>query len=290
MPDPLRLALPKGRMEAAVLDLLAAAGVRVTPSARGYRPRVHLPDTDAKVLKPQSIVEMLAMGRRDVGFAGADWAAELGVELVEVLDTGLDPVAVVAAAPEALLVGGLLPARRVVVATEYVSLTRAWAARSGIDAEVVRSYGATEVFPPEDADAIVDNTATGATLRANGLAILDTLLRSSTRLYASPEAWADPARRARIEDLRVLLASVLEARQRVMIEVNADAASLDAVVGVLPAMRRPTVAPLYGSGDGAGSFAVKAAVPRETLPTLLPALKAAGGTDVVVSSLAQIVP
>lgn len=287
---PLRLALPKGRMERGVLDLLAAAGVRVTPTARGYRPDVHLPAVEAKVLKPQSIVEMLGLGSRDVGFAGADWVAELGADLVEVLDTGLDPVSVVAAAPDAFLAGGALPARRLVVATEYVRLTEAWIARAGLDAEIVRSFGATEVFPPEDADVIVDNTATGATLQANGLTIVETLLRSSTRLYASPAAWADGAKRARIEDLRLVLASVLEARRRVMVEVNARADVLDAVVAALPAMQRPTVAPLYGSGDGPGSFAVKAAVPRDGLPTLIPALKAAGGTDVVVSALAQIVP
>lgn len=283
---PLRLGLPKGRMERAVLDLLAEAGVRVTPTARGYRPAVGLPDTETKVLKPQSIVEMLAHGSRDVGFAGADWVAELGADVVEVLDTGLDPVAVVAAAPDALADADAWRGRPLVVASEYVRLASRWAEAEGLRAEVVRSYGATEVLPPEDADVIVDNTATGATLVANGLAIVATLLRSSTRLYASRAAWDDPARRARIEDLRLVLASVLAARQRVMVEVNASAEALDAVVAALPAMRRPTVAPLYGNG----SFAVKAAVARDRLPALIPALKAAGGTDVVVSSLAQIVP
>src|SRR2546425_9567043 len=109
---PLRLGLPKGRMEQAVLTLLGDAGIRIRPGARGYRPDVSLPDTEAKILKPQNVVEMLALGSRDLGFAGADWVAELEANVVEVLDTGLDPVQVVAAAPKTLLVDGRLPARR----------------------------------------------------------------------------------------------------------------------------------------------------------------------------------
>ncbi len=283
---PLRLALPKGRMEQGVLTLLDDAGIGIRPSARGYRPDVSLPDTEAKTLKPQNIVEMLSLGSRDIGFAGADWVAELEANVVELLDTCLDPVHVVAAAPEALLERGRLPARTLVVASEYERLAQRWIAQRGLAAEFVRSYGATEVFPPEDADVIVDNSATGATLAANGLAVVDELMRSSTRLYASPVALADPARRRRIEDLVLVLNSVLVARRRVMLEVNASADCLDAVVRVLPAMRQATVAPLFGNGG----YAVKAAVPRESLPLLIPAVKAAGGTDVVVSTLSQIVP
>jgi ATP phosphoribosyltransferase len=284
--ETLRIGLPKGRMERAVLDLLADGGIRVTPTARGYRPTVRLDHAEAKVLKPQNIVEMLAHGSRDMGFAGADWVAELSANVVEVLDTGLDPVEIVAAAPSAILDGGRLPSRRLIVASEYECLTRRWTTRCGVDADIVRSYGATEVFPPEDADVIVDCSATGATLRANGLAIVDTLMPSSTRLYASPVAWEQPARRRRIEDVALLLRSVLEARQRVMLEVNASAECLEQVVAALPAMRRPTVSPLYGNG----SYAVKAAVRRDALPNVIPAIKAAGGTDVVVSTLSQIVP
>ena len=285
---PFRLGLPKGRMEQSVLTLLADAGIRVRPSARGYRPDVSLPGAEAKMLKPQNIVEMLALGSRDIGFAGADWVAELegGADVVELLDTGLDPVQLVAAAPVALLEGGQMPKRRLIVASEYERLTRRWISASGLCAEFVRSYGATEVFPPEDADVIVDNTATGATLEANDLAIVDKLMRSSTRLYAHRAALDDPARRRFIDDLVLLINSVLEARRRVMLEVNASAACLDAVVAVLPSMRQATVSRLFGDTG----YAVKAAVPRELLLQVIPAVKAAGGTDVVVSTLSQIVP
>ncbi len=282
----LRIGLPKGHMEKAVLKLLADAGISVTPTARGYRPTVSLCKSEAKVLKPQNIVEMLALGSRDVGFAGADWVEEMNANVVELIDTGLDKVKVVAAVPESLLEEGRLPNRRLTVASEYERLTTSWIERNGINAEFVRSYGATEVFPPEDADLIVDNTATGNTLAANGLVVFDTLTASSTRLYASPDALANESKKERIESLALLLRSVLEARSRVMVEVNASSDRLDAVVSLLPCMREATVSTLFGNSG----YAVKAAVPRDMLPTVIPAIKAAGGSDVVVTTLSQIVP
>lgn len=282
----IRLALPKGRMQEGVFTLLADAGIRVRAGERSYRPAVSLPGLEVKILKPQNVIEMLDAGSRDAGFAGADWVAELEARVVEVLDTGLDPVRLVAAAPARLVVNGGLPRRRLTVASEYERLAKAWIQSRGLDAAFVRSYGATEVFPPEDADCIVDITATGETLRANALTIVDELSRSSTRLYASRTAMDDPARRAGIERFAMLLRSVLEARRRVMLELNVPADRLEAVVAVLPCMREPTISTLHGSGG----FAVKAAVPRDQLPALIPELKARGGTDIVASNVGQIVP
>lgn len=281
-----RLGLPKGRMESSVLRLLAEAGIDVKGSDRSYRPSISLPDTEAKTMKPQNIIEMLSHGRRDVGFAGADWVEELGVDVVEILDTGLDRVSLVAAVPRDLVANGELPKRKIVVTSEYERIAGNWIAAKGIEAEFVRSYGATEVFPPEDADLIIDNVATGATLRANGLVVFDRIMRSSTRLYASRAAMENPEKAERIDALRLVLTSVLEARLRVMIEINAPVDRLDAVVSLLPCMREATVAPLFGESG----YAVRAAVPRKELPRLLPLLKASGGTDIVVSSIAQIVP
>ena len=283
----LRLGLPKGRMQAEVFALLDAAGLKVRAGAREYRPTISAGDFNVKILKPQNIVEMLAANSRDVGFAGADWVAELGADVVELLDTGFDPVQLVAAAPDALLDDGRLSRRiDLVVASEYLRLTGRWIAGSGLAARVVRSYGATEVFPPDDADIIVDNTATGATLAANGLTIIDTLMRSSTRLYANPRALDDPARRGAIDDMTMLLKSVLDARQRVMCEVNVSADRLEAVCAVLPCMREPTVAVLHGGGG----YAIKAAVLRSSLPKLVPLIKATGGSDIVITTLTQLVP
>ncbi|MEZ4267448.1 MAG: ATP phosphoribosyltransferase [Myxococcota bacterium] len=281
-----RMALPKGRMQDGVFSLLGDAGIQVRLSERGYRPTISLPGFDTKILKPQNIVEMLHMGSRDLGFAGADWVDELQAELVEMLDTGLDPVRIVAAAPKEIVVNGRLPTTRLVVASEYDRMTRAWIERKGLNAVFVRSYGATEVFPPEDADCIVDNTATGSTLRANGLEIVDELMRSSTRLYAHPRALDIPEKRATIEHLVLLVRSVIEARRRVMVELNVPDAQLESLIEVLPCMREPTVSRLHGEAG----YAVKAAVPRADLPTLIPTLKSRGGTDIVVSNLAQIVP
>jgi ATP phosphoribosyltransferase len=284
-PNVLRLALPKGRMQDEVFSLLAAAGLRVKAGTRGYRPTISLPSCEVKLLKPQNIVEMLHAGSRDVGFAGADWVAELGAEVVEVLDTGLDPVRVVAAAPEALVQDGRLPDTPLVVASEYERLSRGWIARRGLQARFLRSYGATEVFPPEDADLIVDNTATGATLEANGLVVVDELMPSTTRLFAHPRSLEARGRREAIERFALLLTSVLDARRRVMLEVNVSAERLEAVCQILPCMREPTIAPLHG---GAG-YALKAAVLRDELAAVIPRIKAAGGSDIVVTSPSNIV-
>jgi ATP phosphoribosyltransferase len=262
------LALPKGRMQAGVLRLLSDAGIKVHASDRSYRPTVSWARCDCKIFKPQNIVEMLDVGSRDIGFAGADWVAELETDLVQLLDCELDPVRIVAAAPSSIMVAGRLPRRPLVVASEYRKLTQRWITRRELDARFVRSYGATEVFPPEDADCIVD-----------------AVLCSSPRLYANPRAMDDPDKRTLIDELTLLLTSVLSARQRVMVEVNVGAAALERVIEALPCMRQPTIAQLHAD-EG---YAVKAAVPRDRLPKLVCELKARGATDIVVSKLAQII-
>jgi ATP phosphoribosyltransferase len=284
--DLIHLAVPKGRIEAGVSQLLADAGVHLRVGLRGYRPVTSVEGFEVKLLKPQNIVEMLAAGSRDIGFAGADWVAEKSADLIELLDTGLDPVRVVAAAPESILEGGKLPDHHLVVASELERLAGRWIEENQLDATLVRSYGATEVFPPEDADVIVDISATGETLTANGLVVVDELMRSSTRLYASRNALDTPGKKLAIDGLVLSLRSVLEARGRVMVELNVTPGDVEQVIGVLPAMREPTISTLHG-GDG---LAVKAAVPRSVLPGLIPLLKARGATDIVVSRLEQIVP
>ena len=283
--QPIHLALPKGRMMNGVVTLLADAGIQVSTDRRGYRPVLSVPGFETKLLKPQNILEMLSRGSRDLGFAGADWVSELELDLVELLDTKLDPVHIVAAAPATLLEDGELPKRPLVVATEYMGLAKRWVEKRGLDARLVRTYGATEVFPPEDADIILDNSATGQTLVANGLVIVDEVLSSSTRLYTHAKVLEDASKRERIERFVLLIQSVFEARERVMIDVNVSADCLDQVIKVLPCMREPTIANLYGQSG----FAIKAAVPRSALPELLPLLKASGGMDIAVSALVQLV-
>ena len=281
------LALPKGRMQQGVFGILAGAGIAVRVPDRGYRPVLSVDGFDAKLLKPQNVVEMLDGGSRDLGFAGADWVSELGADVVELLDTELDPVRVVAAAPRGVVEEIRSGVHRTfVVASEYVAMTERWIAQQPFEARFVRSYGATEAFPPEDADMIVDNAATGATLRDNGLEVLDVLQTSSTRLYAHPGAVDDRRLGTRIQDFVLLIQSVLDARRRVMLEVNVAEGDLADLVTILPCMKEPTVSRLHGQLG----YAVRAAVPKDGLPELLLSVKACGGTDLVVTNPTQIVP
>ncbi len=282
----LKIAIPKGRMLEGVSRLLGEAGLGLRSTARNYRPAIVQPGYEVKLLKPRAVVEMLAQGTRDIGFAGADWVRESDADVVEILNTGLDQVRLVAAASDDLLVEGQLPNRQIIVASEYKNIAAKWIKSQGLDAKLLVSYGATEVLPPEDADCIIDNTATGATLAANNLRIIDEVMASSTRLYASPAAMRDSVKRERIERFALLVGSVLEARQRTMLELNVSRSNLEGVVQILPCMREPTVSKLM-SDEG---FAIKVAVPRDELPGLIPRIKALGGTDIVVTTPEQIVP
>lgn len=280
------MALPKGRMYEQIVSLLSGAGIRITESSRGYRPRISLSGCSAKILKPRNVISMLTAGARDVGFAGCDWIRETGADLVQLLDTGLNPVRLVVATPEQFLVNGNLPDRHLVIATEYPNIAAEWIANRNLDASVLPTFGATEVFPPEDADCILDNTATGSTLRANGLVIIDEVMTSSTQMYASGEALENDQIKAKLDDLVMLLESVLLARQRVMMDLNAPRAELDAICEMLPSMREPTVSPLSDNDW----VAVRAAIPRDRLVELIPRLKSAGACDIVTSPAAQIIP
>lgn len=302
------LGLPKGRMQDQAVRLLGDAGLPVVIDEREYRPKVGngagaytksaaTIEYSTKLLKPQNIVEMLASGSRDVGFAGADWVCELGADLVELLDTGMDPVRLVVAAPESVVRevksrgGGpaaweAVCGRTPVLASEYENIAQGWIRANILGTKFIRSYGATEAFPPEDADLIIDNCATGNTLKANGLVIMDTIMTSSTRLYASKAAMADKAKKEAADSLVLLLKAVLEARRRVMLEVNVNAELLEELVAILPCLKSPTISPL----DKGKAYAVRVAAPKESLAELIPEIKRCGGTDIVVTALSQLVP
>lgn len=278
--EKINLALPKGRMADGVQKLMEEAGFKVLANGRNYRPLCADPRFELKILKPQDIVRMVELGRHELAFAGYDWVCECGAQVDELLDTGLDSVRIVAAAPS----GIPLRQRRIVVASEYERISREWLDREGYDYLFVRSHGATEVFPPEDADMIVDNTATGSTLHENGLDEIATLMRSSTRIIANPALTRNGKFRT-VEEFLTLIQSVLDARKRVMLEMNVGSASLEAVLKVLPCMRMPTVMPLSQEGN----YAVKAAVERHVVPRLIPTLKAAGATDILEYPFSKVV-
>ena len=282
----LRFAVPKGHMFEQVRTLLADAGLKLRVEERGYRPTASDPDLEIKLLRAQNIPQLVHLGSMDIAFAGHDWVRESRSKVVEVLDCGLDPVSIVAAAPRGQTLARLRRRKQVVAASEYRNLTSRWLRREDISHVIVQTFGATEVFPPEDADLIVDNTATGTTLRKNHLDILATLLTSSTRFLASQRAMADRWKRKKIEDLALLLQAVLDARARSMLEMNISAERLDRLVAKLPCMRSPTVAPLFGD-EG---FAVKVAVPRKDVAALVLRLKELGATDIIETRFEKVLP
>ncbi len=283
----LRLALPKGRIFDKVSILLNDCGLALRMPERGYRPDCNDERLSIKVLKAQNVAALVGLGSHDLGFTGLDWVQESGADVVELLDLGFDPVRIVAAAPEGLSAEAILGRPKLVVVSEYENLTRRWLNSKNVhDFHYMRSYGATEVFPPEDADLIVDNTATGRTLVENHLQILDTLLQSTTRIIANPRAMDNPEQRVVIEELLLLIKSVLDARDRVILEMNIDEARLPLLVAQLPAMKSPTIAQLYGQSG----YAVKVAVRKSLVPRLIPELKRLGATDILETNLRKVIP
>jgi ATP phosphoribosyltransferase len=201
------------------------------------------------------------------------------------MDLGFDKVRIVAAVPAALN-DKLLAQKQLTVATEYANIAASWLKKRSYRYRIVKTYGATEVFPPDDADMIIDNTSTGQTLKDNGLRIVDTILESSTRFVASKTAMADKEKRGRIEELAMLFKAVLDGRERVMLEMNLPQKNFEKIVASLPAMRSPTIAPLYGNSG----YAVKIAVKKSEVPDLIPRLKKLGAADIVEYDLRKVVP
>jgi ATP phosphoribosyltransferase len=283
--EKLRILIPKGRIFDNVARLFAEAGFPIALADRTYRPSLGAPWLEAKIMKPQNVGELLELGSHDAGFTGIDWIRESGADVQEFLDLGFDKVKIVAAVPQDYD-EERLRSKKIVVATEYVNLAEAWLKSAGYQYRILRTYGATEVFPPDGADMIIDNTSSGQTLKDNGLKIITTLLQSSTRFGASRLALADPEKRSRIEELAMLFHAVLDGRDRVMLEMNIPEIYFDEVIRELPAMRSPTVAPLYGDAG----FAVKIAVKKHEVPEIIPGLKRLGALDIVEYDLRKVVP
>lgn len=287
----LQMLLPKGRLQEKVLSLLARVGLEFSFSPRSYRPKCSDPSVGAKFLKPQNIASLVNLGRHDVGFVGYDWIVELGLDgpdsnLVQMMDLGFNPVRLVAAVPDQLVVDGKLRAPEpLVVASEYERLTKRYLQEKGLNGIFIKTFGATEALPPEDADMIVDNTSTGATLVSNRLTIVDDLLRSTTRFVVNRKVLEDTAKREKLDALIRLMKSTLEAERRVLLEMNVPADKLEQVVAALPAMRSPTVSPLFGEQG----YAVKVAVPTKESPALITRLLEIGATDILEYRLEKIV-
>ena len=284
----LRILIPKGRIYDNVAELFRDAGFPVRLSERTYRPDLGADWLDAKIMKPQNVGQLLELGSHDAGFTGIDWIKENGSDVELLLNLGFDRVSIVAAAPAGTVKETLL-LKKIVVATEYVTLAEHYLKQNNYNYKIVRTYGATEVFPPDDADLIIDNTASGQTLRDNGLVVIDTLLDSSTWFTASKEALRSAEKREQIERLAMLFKAVLEGREKVMLEMNVAESRYRELVDGLPAMRSPTIAPLYNGSGGEAGYAVKIAVKKSEVPDLIPRLKKAGASDIVEYALRKVV-
>ena len=287
--DTLHILLAKGRIYESVRELLNDVGISITLPDRTYFPTTNQADLTFQVVKPQITSALLAAGKADVGFSGKDWVYENGVQndVEEIIDLGFDPVRIIAAVPDTVDYDALLK-NPVTIATEYQNLSARWVKEKHLNGTIFRTWGTSEGFVRDSADSLahilIDNTSTGSSLRANNLKIVDTLMESSTRMYASTAAMADPAKKQKILELKMLFEAVLNARGRVMLEMNVAKDTFDALVQALPSMRSPTVSPLFGDSG----YAVKIAVKKSEVPTLLPKLQALGATDILEYALRKV--
>ncbi len=284
------LGLPKGSLQDSTFALFKRAGFNVSCSSRSYIPTIDDEEIKCRLLRPQEMSRYVELGLLDAGICGYDWVYENGSDVHEVCELNYskatsNPVRWVLAVPNDSPIKTVKDLDGKRIATEAIGLVKRYLAAHGVTADVEFSWGATEVKAPELVDAIVDLTETGSSLRANNLRIVDTILTSTTRFIANKAAWADSAKRAKLEQLKMLLTGALEAQRRVLLKCNAPAATLDAVVKVMPALHAPTVNKLHG-GDW---FAVESVVEEKVVRDLIPLLTAAGATGIIELPLNKII-
>ncbi|RKT46139.1 ATP phosphoribosyltransferase [Thiocapsa rosea] len=287
----LKLGIPKGSLEEATIELFAQAGWNITAHARNYYPDIDDPDIRCALIRAQEMAPYVERGALDLGLTGLDWILESQAE-VEPICTLTYSKASNRPSRWVLVVPQDSPIQRVEdlagkkIATELVGFTKRYLAERGIEAVVEFSWGATEAKVVEGlVDAVVEITETGSTIRAHGLRIVEDLLITETRLIANPQAMQDPARRAKIEQIALMLQAALRARHKVALKCNVPAECLDAVVGLLPSLHAPTVSHLYDRQWLALETIVDAASVRD----LVPKLSAAGAQGILEYRLNKMV-
>jgi ATP phosphoribosyltransferase len=291
---PLRLGIPKGSLQDATVQLFARAGFNIYVSSRSYFPATDDDDLECMLIRAQEMARYVADGVLDAGLTGQDWIAEQLIttktDVVRVQDLvyskqSFGRVKWVLAAPEGSRFEKPEDFEGCTIATELVRVTQDYFEKKGVNVTVEFSWGATEVKPPVLADGIVEATETGSTLRANRLRILDTVMVSNTQLIANPDAWADPWKRTKIENIALLLKAAIEAQGRVGIMLNVERGNLQSILDLLPALRRPTISSL--SDDG--WVALNTIIEERTVRDLIPQLKNAGAEGIVEYPLNKIV-
>ena len=287
---PLKLALPKGSLQTSTLRLFERAGYHVSVSERSYYPSVDDSEIEAMLIRAQEVSRYVEQGVLDAGITGSDWYKDSGADLVTVAELvyskqTFSPCHWVLAVPDdsAFQTPEDLAGKR--VATELVNVTRRYFEARGVPVEVQFSWGATEVKPPVLADAIVEITETGSSLRANHLRVIDTLLEVKNCLLANRKAWADEWKRHKLESLAMLLTGALVAEDKVGLKMNVPRTKVDEVLAVLTALRRPTVSPL----SDPEWVALETIIDERTVRDIIPRLKRAGAEGIVEYPLNKLV-
>jgi len=286
----LKLGLPKGSLQEASLQLFRRAGYEITVNPRSYFPHVDDDEIECMLIRAQEMARYVEDGVLDAGLTGKDWILENEARVVEVADLiyskqTFGKVRWVLAAPEDSPFRSVNDLEGKIIATELVNVTQSYLAEHGVKAKVEFSWGATEVKPPVLADAIVEVTETGSSLRANGLRIMETVLESNTKFIANAVAWEDQWKRAKIETLVMLLQGAIEAAGKVGLMLNVKRPDLENVLAVLPALKRPTISNLSDEEW----VAVNTVIEEKTVREIIPRLKAANAQGIVEYPLNKIV-
>jgi ATP phosphoribosyltransferase len=286
----IRVGIPKGSLQEATLQLFARAGLQVYTNGRSYQATTGDPEIECMLIRAQEMARYVDHGALDAGLTGLDWVLESGLEVVTVADLiyakqSRGKVRWVLAVPEESRYQRAEDLGGTIIATELVNVTRDYFARKGVNVSVEFSWGATEVKPPMLADAIVEVTETGSSLRANHLRIIDTVLESNTQIIANMKSWADAERREKIQNLALMLRGAMEAQGRVGLMLNVRKADLPGVLAVLPALNSPTVSTL----SDPEWVAVNTIIDEHLAWEMIPRLKAANATGIVEYPLNKVV-
>ncbi|MCL5734207.1 MAG: ATP phosphoribosyltransferase [Actinobacteria bacterium] len=286
----LKLGIPKGSLETATIDLFRRAGFNVTTSSRSYFPAIDDPEIECVLIRAQEMARYVEDGVLDAGVTGLDWVQENEAIVHPVVDLvyakqSFGKVRWVLAVPEASSFKSVHDLEGKIIATELVATTKRYLSRNGVNAKVEFSWGATEVKPPELADAIVEVTETGSSLRANKLRIIETVLESNTQLIANLQSWEDPEKRRKLEDMAMLLEGAMAALGKVGLMLNVRRSDLEAVLETLPALLKPTISSLSDQEW----LAVNTIIDESTVREIIPRLKDAGAQGIVEYPLNKIV-
>ncbi len=286
----LKLGIPKGSLQDSTVELFAKAGWRISVSSRSYYPGIDDPEIECMMVRAQEMARYVESGALDAGLTGKDWILETGADVEEVAElvyskTSLGRVRWVLAVAEDSPFQTVRDLEGKVIATEAVRMTEKYLARNGVNARVEFSWGATEVKVPQLADAIVEVTETGSSLRANHLRVVDTLLESAPWFIANRAAWGDPWKREKIENIVLLLDGAIKAYNRVGLLLNVRRDDLEKVLAALPALRNPTISQL----SDANWVAINTIVEEKTVRQLIPKLKAARAEGIVEYPLNKVV-